>query len=298
MKVLAVDIGGTALKIAETTHEGIIISSYEEPTEAKKGGTYIIDKVCRLIKGYKGYDCIGISTAGQVDSRAGTIIFANANIPDYTGMKVKAIISECFGVPVAVENDVNAAALGEAFYGAGKNEKDFLCLTYGTGIGGAIVIDRRIYKGHGGLAGEFGHILLHPEGKNCGCGQKGCYEQYASVTALVSEAKRIDSEYNNGRIIFEQLHKGNMDIKKVVDAWIDEVMIGLASLTHIFNPKCFILGGGVLEEEYIVKQINRKFSCYIMPSYRGVIIEKAKLGNKAGVLGATYIACQELKGSC
>lgn len=292
MKVLAIDIGGTMLKIAETTLEGEILSIYEEPSEAKKGGPYVIEKVCKWIDSYTGYERIGISTAGQVNSEAGTIVYANENIPNYTGMHVKDIIEGRFKVPVAIENDVNAAAIGEAFYGAGKKEKDFLCLTYGTGIGGAIVIDSSIYKGAAGVAGEFGHILTHPQGKLCGCGKQGCYEQYASTTALIALARAVEPTCKDGKMLFQKIALGNENLKQVVDKWIDELMLGLVTLTHIFNPSCFILGGGILEQDYIIRQINDKIGDLIMPTYKGVNIKKAELGNKAGVLGATYIACK------
>ena len=290
MNILAIDIGGTMLKIAEITSEGQIISIYETPSEAKLGGPHVIEKVCSLIENYKGYERIGISTAGQVDSYLGTIIYANDNIPNYTGMEVKKIIEERFKVPVAIENDVNAAALGEAIYGAGQEEKDFLCLTYGTGIGGAIIIERKVYKGADGVAGEFGHLLSHPEGKACGCGYRGCYEQYASTTALIEEAKKIDVTCTNGKVLFEKLHKGDKVLEKVLDQWLNELVVGLVSLTHIFNPSCFILGGGILEQDSIIEAINQKIYSKIMPSYKQVKIKKASLGNKAGVLGAMYLA--------
>lgn len=295
MHIVAVDIGGTMLKIAETTPDGQILSRYEEPSEAKKGGAYVMDKVCRLLEKYEGYSCIGVSTAGQVDSEKGELIYANENIPGYTGMQVKAILESKFKVPVAVENDVNAAALGEAIYGAGKTEKDFLCLTYGTGIGGAIIINRSVYKGAQGVAGEFGHILTHPGDKLCACGHKGCYEQYASTTALVRMAQQVDATCTNGRIIFEKFHQGDGQMKDVLDQWIEEMMIGLTTLTHVFNPSCFILGGGILEQPYIMEALNKRIHEHIMASYGKVQIKRAALGNSAGVLGATYLATQLIK---
>lgn len=292
MKLLAVDIGGTMLKIAKTTPDGKVISHYEEPSEAYKGGSYLMEKVCRLIGAYTDYECIGVSTAGQVDSLKGAIIYANENIPAYTGMQVKDILTNTFKIPVVVENDVNCAALGEAIYGAGKNEKDFLCLTYGTGIGGAIIIDHKIHKGADGVAGEFGHLITHPGGRVCGCGFKGCYEQYASTTALVQLAKRVDFDCTNGRILFERFHQGDYHMKAVIDTWIDEIVIGLVSLTHIFNPSCLILGGGILEQPYIIEAVDAKLHQHVMASYGGVKVKKAALGNRAGLLGASYLASQ------
>ena len=289
MKILALDIGGTAIKVAMATPEGKILSSNEYPSEGKKGGQHILKKVCDIISSHKEYEKIGISTTGQVDSLTGTIVFANQNVPNYTGMRIGEIISEKFGVPVAVENDVNAAALGEAYYGAGIEYKDFLCVTYGTGIGGAIVIDHKIYGGSEGVAGEFGHIITHPGGLICGCGQKGCYEQYGSTTALVRACVKKDPRLTNGRLIFGELQDGNDCIKEIINQWIDEIIVGLVSLVHIFNPRCLILGGGILDQEYIIKEINNKLYSRIMTSYDQVEVKKAELGNNAGLLGATHL---------
>lgn len=289
MNILALDIGGTAIKVAMVTSDGKILNSGEHPSEGKKGGAHILNKVCDIISTYEGYERIGISTTGQVDSSTGTIVFANKNVPDYTGMELGHILSEKFGVPVAVENDVNAAALGEAHYGAGTEYNDFLCLTYGTGVGGAIIIDHEIYGGSKGVAGEFGHIITHPGGNICGCGQKGCYEQYASTTALIRECMKEDPKLSNGRLIFEEMQKGNSQVKDLIDSWIDEMVIGLHSLVHIFNPACLILGGGILEQDYIIDEINNRLYDKIMVSYGQVEIKKASLGNNAGILGAMHL---------
>ncbi|MHC1750641.1 MAG: ROK family protein [Cellulosilyticaceae bacterium] len=291
MKILAIDIGGTALKVAETTQDGTILSSQEYDSEAKKGGPFLIQKVCDIISHHKDFDRIGISTAGIVDANTGSIIFASDNIPNYSGMAIKQMLVNQFHVPVVVENDVNAAALGEAAFGAGKPYKNFLCLTYGTGIGGAIVINGQIYSGAKGMAGEFGHAPTHPNGRCCACGQKGCYEQYASTTALVREAKKLNSNYTNGRTIFEALASNAVDsteLIKIVDNWIDEIIIGLVSLVHNFNPECILLGGGILSQHYIINQIQAKLYDKIMPSYRDVVIASTLLGNTAGILGVTY----------
>ena len=289
MNILALDIGGTAIKVARVNAKGKILDSSEYPSEGKKGGPHIIKKACEIIASYEGYERIGISTTGQVDSKTGSIIFANENVPNYTGMAVGEIIAHKFGVPVAVENDVNAAALGEAYYGAGKENKDFLCLTYGTGVGGAIVIDHKIYGGSKGVAGEFGHIVTHPNGLLCACGQKGCYEQYASTTALIRMCMEEDPGLSSGRIIFEALHNGNKQVKEIVNGWIDEMVLGLVSLVHIFNPDCLVLGGGILSQDYIIEEVNRKLPSKIMESYRDIQIKKAVLGNNAGILGATHL---------
>lgn len=287
MKILAIDIGGTSIKVGLTDVTGNITHFKEYDSESKQGGPHVINRLIEHIEqDFSSFDCIGISTAGQVDSEAGSIIFANENIPKYTGMKVKQIFEDHFHVPVKVENDVNAAALGEMHFGAAKDFNDFLCLTYGTGIGGAIITDRKLYKGETGSAAEFGHMILHPEGKECPCGALGCYEVYGSTTALVKEAMEIHHTYINGRQIFKGLEAGDARMEEVLQAWASEVAYGLVTLIHIFNPPAIIIGGGVMEQDQLVSLVADKVAALIMQSFSKVKILKASLGNKAGLLGA------------
>lgn len=289
MKIAALDIGGTSIK-AGIWEDGILKDIKEYDTNAKAGGRAVIEKAITILREYEGFDRIGISTAGQVNSKEGSIRYANENIPGYTGMRVKSILEEAFHVPVAVENDVNAAAIGEAAYGAGKEFEDFLCLTYGTGVGGAIVINKKIYTGAEFSAGEFGGILIHPEARKEGDYFSGCYERYASTTALVKRARSYDSSLTNGRKIFERLDEA--PIKEIVDEWIREIMYGLISLIHIFNPSCIVLGGGVMGQTYVVEKLEQMLYTNIMPSFRKVVLRKAELGNTAGLLGAVSLASE------
>ncbi len=290
MNVLAVDIGGTNIKLCMVDSTGQVSAFQEIDSGAIKGGQYLVNHLIETIaETYSGFNAIGISTAGQVNSDEGTIIYANDNFPGYTGMAVQAIFEERFGVPVKVENDVNSAALGEKYFGAGQAFKDFLCLTYGTGIGGAIVIDSTVYKGMNGCAGEFGHLMLHPGGKKCNCGCVGCYEMYGSTTALVKKAMELDSKYINGRMIFEGLEQGDQHLEKVLNDWVLEVANGLVSLIHIFNPPAIIIGGGVMEQEKLVAAVSVKVQELIISSFTEVQIISASLGNKAGLLGAASL---------
>jgi glucokinase-like ROK family protein len=292
MQVLAIDIGGTAIKAGLCAENGSIISFDEFPSHADKGGPYLMENLCTIIKKYKGYDRIGISVTGQVDSDKGCIVFADDNVPDFTGTNVRKIVNRRFNVPVYIENDVNAAAMGEAHFGAGQQYNNFLCLTYGTGVGGAIVINGDIYKGAQGIAGEIGHIITHSNGLMCTCGCRGCYERYASTGALVRKALKRDSTLSNGRIIFQRMSEEDPEVKKLVDSWIDEIVFGLISLVHIFNPECIILGGGIMSQSYITSQVEAKLHNSVMKSFSGVEVKKAALGNKAGLMGAAYIAQQ------
>ncbi len=293
MKIAAFDIGGTAVKCG-VFENGSLLRQWEYPTNARLGGAHILKTVTEQLEAQDGFDAIGISTAGQVNALDGSIIYANSNIPDYTGTQIGTVLGERFRVPVAVENDVNAAAIGEAFYGAGKEEDSFLCLTYGTGIGGAIVMNRLIYHGSSFSAAEFGAIVTHGPEKKAGSDFfDGCYERYASTTALVRAASAVNPAWNTGRIIFTLLDEPA--VRRLVDDWIDEILLGLSSLIHIFNPPCVILGGGVMAQPYIIQSLRERIGRYVMPSFLPVRILPAELGNTAGLLGACRIAEQALK---
>ena len=292
MRTAVLDIGGTSIKSGVWNGQGLE-EAKEWDTNAKLGGSYVVDRAIEILKSYGTFEAVGISTAGQVNSQEGYIRYANDNIPGYTGMGLKERMEKEFGVPAAVENDVNAAALGEAHFGAGKDCDDFLCMTYGTGVGGAIVIGKKIYTGSMFSAGEFGGIVVHPEDCREGEPFSGCYEKYASAAALVADACRYDESLNNGRKIFARLDEG--EIRHIVDRWIDEIVHGLVTVIHIFNPSCIILGGGVMEQPYILNQLEEKTKHRIMNSFRNVELKKAVLGNGAGLMGAAWLAAQRLK---
>lgn len=295
MKILVFDIGGTSIKYGCCV-DNELIRSEETPTDAHLGGRHILGTIAALIEKEEGYDAIGISTAGQVNADSGSIIYANQNIPGYTGIKLREELAGHFHVPVMVENDVNSAAMGEAIYGAGQDYPDFLCLTYGTGIGGAIIQNRQVYHGSSFSAAEFGAIVTHSEEKFRQTDFfDGCYERYASTTALVSAAKAYQPSLSSGRAIFEHLDDPN--VTKILDRWTDEIMLGLSSLIHIFNPACIILGGGIMVQPLVLKMIQEKLPRYVMPSFAHVEIKTAALGNRAGLLGANYLArkyCESL----
>ncbi len=290
MRILTFDIGGTNIKYGLCNEKFELSDLHTIPTEASKGGQYIIEKVIDIIETYTDIDRVAISTAGQVDSENGIVVYATGNIPYYTGMMVKKTIENKTGITTYVENDVNAAALGEAKFGAGVGKSDFICLTYGTGIGGAIYLNNSLYKGSASSAAEFGHMITHAGGIECTCGGKGCYERYASTRALIEAVNAVSDEPLNAFTIFEKKNMNNPKIRAVVDNWIDEMIIGLINLVYIFNPPLVILGGGIMNEDYVIDLIDRKIYKQLMENFANVNIVRSKLGNTAGMMGVAYEA--------
>lgn len=290
MRILAFDIGGTFIKYGICDDNFKLVEKHKIPTDAKKGGQFIIENVIEIIESYDNIDRVAISTAGQVDSVNGIVVHSTGNIPYYTGMMIKKTIENKTGIKTFVENDVDSAALGEHYFGAAKGYDDFICLTYGTGIGGSIFINGKLYKGMTSSAGEMGHIITHAGGKQCTCGGEGCYECYASANALISAVNKVSKEPLDAFQIFEKENFEKPELRSEIDKWVDEIIIGLTTIIYTFNPPLVVLGGGIMNEDYIIDLIERKLFPRLMENYRDVKIVRAKTGNDAALLGASYEA--------
>ena len=290
--ILSVDIGGTAVKMGLVDRNGCIharheasvcFDNYKTPnltTEIREAGKFVGDV---SIEG------IGVSATGQVDDRAGIVIGTNGKIPGYEGSRIKEELENAFCVPVSVLNDANAAALGESFSGAAQGKRNAIMLTLGTGVGGGIIIDGRIFGGTRGIAGELGHFTLYQDGVPCPCGKRGCYESYAATTALVRLAQqRTGEQHLDGREIFKRASEGDKAMLEALDVWTDDIAAGITGLVHIFNPEIVIIGGGVsAQEELLIKPLRRKVLSGAMPRFaEGLQLERAVLGNDAGLIGA------------
>ena len=286
-RIAAIDMGGTNLK-ACLFERGVPVLQREAPSEAKRGGTHLLERAVALLAEFQPFDALGVSTAGQVDPASGSIRYANDNIPGYTGTDVRGFFQARFQRPAAVVNDVYAAALGEGRRGAAQGERDYLCLTYGTGIGGGVVLDGQLYYGSGPCAGVMlGGLVTHPEVMGDDPFDR-CYERWASATALVERGRAVDAGLDSGRAIFARLEEP--EVRAVVYAWLDEVAAGLCSLIHTYNVPCVVLGGGVMEQPYAIQGARTRTQARMIPGFRGVRIEGAKLGNMAGLYGAAGLA--------
>ena len=311
-RYFALDIGGTKTKYALLREKGEILSTYEKDTEAKKGGSFILENVKgeirRVLAELKGNPPEGaqadtkvdakaertteaktepllsgicISTAGMVDEIKGEIIHAGPQIPEYKGCKWKEEIERTFSIPCEVENDVKCAGLGEYSFGSGKGAGSMLCLTIGTGIGGSFILNGEVYHGTSHSAMEIGYMQI----------PGGMFQRMASTSALV---KRVASrkgeaeELWNGKRIFEEVAKEDKICLEELDRLCDALSIGLSNLCYAFNPECIVLGGGIMEQkEILLPKIWGHLQEHLVPIVaENTRLLAASLGNRAGLLGA------------
>lgn len=288
MKVLAIDIGGTMIKFGLVSQEGKILISEEIPTEAEKGLENILGKIDEIFNKYNKENIIGIgiSATGQINGDIGKIIGGNPIIPNWIGTNLVEILEKKYSLPVILENDVNCAALGEKWKGAGKGIKNFICLTIGTGIGGGIILNNNLFRGEGYIAGEFGHIQI----------SSGEYEKYASTTALIRMVKEKVGKELSGKEIFEYEKQDLGVYKEIINEWIENITEGLLSIIYIFNPSNIILGGGVTKQgDYLLEKIENSLNKKLDKNFKNILkLSFANLGNDSGMIGATYLLLQKL----
>ncbi|HQC54590.1 MAG TPA: ROK family glucokinase [Clostridia bacterium] len=312
MYYLGIDVGGMSIKGALIDEKGVIYYRDNIKTEAAKDSIEILEDIknlcINLIQGgginTEEIAGIGIGIPGSIDAEKGVIVYSN-NI-NFENIKIVNYLRQTFDCPIKIGNDANVAALGEMKFGSGKGAKNLILVTLGTGVGTGIIVESKILLGKFGAGGEGGHMTLIYNGLPCTCGKKGCWECYASATALIRiteeyAAKYPDSEVAknikhdgkaSGKTAFLAARKGDKTGAKIVSKYVKYVSEGLISLVNIFRPDCILIGGGVSNEgEYLMKKIERRVSRY---SYGGdrnykVPVRKAELQNDAGILGAAAL---------
>lgn len=295
MKILALDVGGTAVKSALVQEDGSLLDYRTTPTGGLRA-EMLVQRAISVAAEYQDFDALAVSMTGQIDQKTQTVrARSNGKALERADFPVGNILREAVERPVFVLNDANAAALGEACFGAGREMDSFLCITYGTGVGGGIIWDRRLLTGQRGIAGEVGHLVTHAGGRLCRCGHRGCYQEYASTTALLREAQKICPELENARQLFDRLPE-TPKLQQAVDGWIREIVEGLCSLAYTFDPQAFVLGGGVMERPEILAQVRQQYAQRVIPSFSDIPLLQAQLGNRAGMLGAAAFAQWELSG--
>lgn len=283
---VSIDIGGTSIKHGILDKNIKFITSGEVATEAQKGGKNILEKVINIVSEYKKeYTLSGIciSTAGMVDCEKGEIIHASDLIPNYTGTQIKKTLEDIFSIPCEVENDVNCAGLAEYFSGSAKGSSISLCLTIGTGIGGSIIINDRVFHGFSGSACEVGYMNMF----------KGKFEDLGATSILVKKVaklKNCSENHIDGKLIFEMAKNNDEDCIKAIDEMVDVLGMGIANICYVINPEVVVLGGGIMaQKDYLYDKIRLSLDKYLIPTISSKTkLEFAKNQNKAGMLGAYY----------
>lgn len=285
-KYVSMDIGGTTIKYGLISEDGQILSIEKIPTEAEKGGPAILEKAVQIVENYiktEEISGICISTAGMVDVEKGEIFYAAPLIPNYAGTRFKETMETRFHIPCEVENDVNCAGLAESVSGASKGSKISLMLTVGTGIGGCLILDGKVFRGFSQSACEVGYMHM----KDSDFQTLGAT---SILTKKVAQWKQEPEDNWDGYRIFEEAKKSDAFCAQAIDEMVDTLGQGIANICYVINPEVVVLGGGIMEQqEYLSGRIQESLHRWLVPSIaKHTKIAFAKHGNHAGMLGEFY----------
>jgi glucokinase len=308
---VGVDVGGTKVLGGVVDASGKVLATSRRDTPREGGGelTKTIAEVALELMQEHSITAVGVSAAGFVSSDRKTML-ATPNIADWNGVQLDVELTKLIGLPVVIENDANAAAWGEAKFGAGRNQAHMMMLTIGTGVGGGIVVNNELYRGAFGIAAEFGHLRVVPEGHLCGCGARGCFEQYASGSALRRHAREAISASPDlarnllargdgtidgltGQAITDAAREGDAVALAAFQTTAQYLGAGIASLAVLLDPSCVVIGGGVIDAGEILLAPTREAMKRYMPfagKHPYPEIVAAELGNEAGLVGVADLA--------
>ncbi len=309
---IGIDLGGTNIKVGVVDENYNIVGRSNIKTNLPRPAEEIVDSIVEGVKlacedakiSVSDVNSIGIGTPGTANRNTGVVLYS-CNL-GFNNFELGGMLSEKLGTEVFVENDANAAAFGEVVNGAGKGYKNVVVITLGTGVGGGIIIDGKIYTGFNFCGAELGHSVIEYNGRQCGCGRKGCFEAYSSATALINftkEAMAEDKETKmweiagsidgvDGKTAFDGFRAGDKTATDVVNKYINYLGCGLTNVVNIFQPEVLLIGGGICKEgenltkpllEYIAKE------SYCIDPNCSTKLDIAKLGNDAGIIGAAYL---------
>jgi glucokinase len=294
---IGVDLGGTNLRAAAIDDHGVMIEKVSGSTHLKAGRDAVVDDMVQAIEGVRTRIAgrtlagIGVGVPGFILMDKGIIVGSN-NLPQFENYPVRDEIERRLGARVILENDANAAAMGEKWMGAGRDVNDLVLLTLGTGVGGGIISAGRVLEGSVGMAGEIGHITVSPNGNPCGCGNTGCLEKHASATAIGAMARLIGLGADlTAEDVYKLAVAGDARAKAIFTSMGQALGIALATLINIFNFPLYLLSGGPLPAwDYfapaMIAEVQRRSFTYRNSPTR---IERATLGNEAGLYGAAYL---------
>ena len=292
-QVIGIDLGGTAIKLGRFTTDGNCLQSLSVPTPQPATPTDVVEAIVNSIPliDPQGYSkAVGIGTPGPVDA-TGRIAVVAINLSNWHDVPLADLLEAKLNLPTLLANDANCAGLGEYWLGAGKQFQNLILITLGTGVGGAIILDGKLFTGHRGAAGELGLITLNPDGPKCNSGNQGSLEQYASVSAIRRRTGLEPSELG------ELASSGDL---KALTFWQEYGMdlgAGLASLIYILTPEAIAIGGGVCASfEFFLPSMQAEIERRVLPSSRaGLQLLRAQLGNQAGMVGAAKLAMSLLQ---
>ncbi len=308
---LGIDLGGTNIVAGVVDENYKIIGKGKLKTNAPRPAEVIADDMAAAafaaIKnagvGVEDITAMGIGTPGSVDPIKGMVKYAN-NL-QFRDVPLCSMLKERVGVDFYIENDANAAAYGEFLAGAGKNTKNFIAVTLGTGVGGGIIIDGKVYSGSNFSGGELGHTVIAMDGEPCSCGRRGCWEAYASATALIRQTKKaMKEDLNslmwkvcggnidnvNGLTAFEAWRRGDSSATKVVNNYFKYIAVGITDMINIFQPELICIGGGISnEKENLTRPVNALVKKELYGGDERDIVVTAELGNDAGIIGAAFL---------
>lgn len=315
-KLIGIDLGGTTIKFAIMTATGEIQQKWSIQTNILDEGSYIVPDIIESINYHLDlYQLdkdriigVGMGTPGTVDEKNGTVQGA-FNLNWKEPQNVKADLEAGLGFPVAIDNDANAAALGEQWRGAGNNQPEVVFVTLGTGVGGGLVNEGKLIHGVKGSAGEIGHMIVEPGGYLCTCGNYGCLEQYTSATGIVHLAhdyadayagdSKLKAMVSNGdeitsKIVFDLAKEGDYLANEVVDKVAFYLGLATANIANMLNPSAIVIGGGVSAAgEFLLTRVQKNFNDFAFKMTRDVTeVKLAELGNDAGAYGAASLALQ------
>jgi len=318
--VLGLDLGGTNMVGAALSEEGDLLAKSQITTEASGGLEHVLSRMADCLLGVlersgcsrEDVLAAGVGAPGPLNQKTG-VIFTPPNLPGWKDVPLADELHKRLGVPVFIENDANCAAYGENWLGAGRDCKDLICLTLGTGIGGGIILNEELVRGVDGTAAEIGHMIIEMHGRKCNCGSYGCFEQYGSATGLVNRAREAieggektvltetvpDLTKLTARDISEAMERGDAFARRMITETGEILGIGITSLVNLLNPEVVVLCGGLIGAgEALFEPIRDtvKKRAFAVPAARARIVPSV-LGGDAGVIGAAGVALSRVRES-
>lgn len=300
---VGIDLGGSFIKGILTNSSGQTLGWETIPTEREQGVEHVLERIEHLVTSLSGRDKaggqgkplwgVGIGIPGMLDVPRKRVVLA-PNL-DWRNVELKDSLERRLGLPVFLENDANAAALGEAWLGGARNSRSFMLVTIGTGIGSGLVLDGKIFKGDNGLAAELGHMTIMPGGPVCSCGKRGCLETLVSATAILKLAQErgVVPKGAQAKDVLELAHQGSKEAVAVVSQAMEYLAVGLKNTVVLLDLQLILIGGGIGDSAGVFIERLRENTLNLLPVRRKVEIVRASLGNRAGALGGARLAFLE-----